>query len=82
MAAKLYFDEVLQVLIPQTQWWVPQRAILAKETASFQDTPVLVAGPWARRDPITLNPSYFSPATFAAPTCVARTSTSSSANVP
>lgn len=42
------------------------RAILAKETASFQDTPVLVAGPWARTDPITLNPSYFSPATFAA----------------
>lgn len=42
------------------------RAILANETASFQGAPVLVAGPWARKDPITLNPSYFSPATFAA----------------
>jgi endoglucanase len=41
-------------------------AILANETASFQGSPVLVAGPWARKDPITLNPSYFSPATFAA----------------
>lgn len=41
-------------------------AILAHETASFQGTPVLVAGPWARKAPITLNPSYFSPATFAA----------------
>jgi endoglucanase len=41
------------------------RAIMAEETASFQGAPVLVAGPWARKDPITLNPSYFSPATFA-----------------
>jgi endoglucanase len=40
-------------------------AILAEETASFQGSPVLVAGPWARKNPITLNPSYFSPATFA-----------------
>ena len=42
------------------------QTILAEETASFQGSPVLVAGPWARKDPITLNPSYFSPATFAA----------------
>ena len=42
------------------------RAILTHETATFQGAPVLVAGPWARKDPVTLNPSYFSPATFAA----------------
>jgi endo-1,4-beta-D-glucanase Y len=42
------------------------KTILGEETASFQGSPVLVAGPWARKDPITLNPSYFSPATFAA----------------
>ncbi len=42
------------------------RAIMANETAAFQGTPVLVAGPWARKAPVTLNPSYFSPATFAA----------------
>jgi endoglucanase len=41
-------------------------AILANETASFQGSPVLVGGPWARKNPIVLNPSYFSPATFAA----------------
>lgn len=42
------------------------RAIMAKETASFQGAPVLTAGPWARKEPVTVNPSYFSPATFAA----------------
>jgi endo-1,4-beta-D-glucanase Y len=42
------------------------KVILDEETASFQGSPVLVGGPWARKDPITLNPSYFSPATFAA----------------
>jgi endoglucanase len=42
------------------------KAIIDKQTASLDGTPVLVAGPWARREPITLNPSYFSPATFAA----------------
>ena len=42
------------------------RAIREKETASFKGKPVLSAGPWANEDPITLNPSYFSPATFAA----------------
>jgi endo-1,4-beta-D-glucanase Y len=42
------------------------KVILNEETASFQGSPVLVGGPWARKDPITLNPSYFSPATFAA----------------
>lgn len=41
-------------------------AILTHETAMFQGGPVLVAGPWARKDPVTINPSYFSPATFAA----------------
>jgi endoglucanase len=42
------------------------RAILAEETADLQGVPVLTAGPWANQDPITLNPSYFAPATFAA----------------
>jgi endo-1,4-beta-D-glucanase Y len=41
-------------------------AILQHETAEFDGAPMLVAGPWARRNPITVNPSYFSPATFAA----------------
>ena len=41
-------------------------AFMANETASFQGADVLVAGPWARKDPIVVNPSYFSPATFAA----------------
>ena len=42
------------------------KAILKKETASVQGTPVLTAGPWATTAPVTVNPSYFSPATFAA----------------
>jgi len=42
------------------------KAIMAKETAEFQGSPVLAAGPWAVKKPITINPSYFSPATFAA----------------
>ena len=42
------------------------QAIVDKQTASVDGSPVLVAGPWARREPITINPSYFSPATFAA----------------
>jgi endoglucanase len=42
------------------------KAIMGEETASSQGTPVLVAGPWAGKAPITLNPSYFSPAAFAA----------------
>ena len=42
-------------------------AILTKETADVRGrSPVLAAGPWAARSPITINPSYFSPATFAA----------------
>lgn len=41
-------------------------AILAGETATFQGLPVLTAGPWARTQPTTVNPSYFSPATFEA----------------
>jgi endoglucanase len=42
------------------------RAILAIETADSQGKPVLTAGPWANNPPQTINPSYFSPATFAA----------------
>lgn len=42
------------------------RDILAHETASSAGTPVLTAGPWADGPPITINPSYFSPAAFAA----------------
>jgi endoglucanase len=41
-------------------------AIMANETAEFLGAPVLAAGPWARKPPITVNPSYFAPATFAA----------------
>lgn len=42
------------------------RAIMAKETASVRGAQVLTAGPWAVKEPVTVNPSYFSPATFAA----------------
>jgi endo-1,4-beta-D-glucanase Y len=42
------------------------RAILRGETLKFGDLPLLIAGPWAKRPPIFVNPSYFSPATFAA----------------
>jgi endo-1,4-beta-D-glucanase Y len=42
------------------------RAIMAHETASFDGAPLLTAGPWAVDRPVTLNPSYFSPAAFAA----------------
>jgi endoglucanase len=42
------------------------KAIMDVETAQLQGKPVLTAGPWAVKNPITLNPSYFSPATFAA----------------
>ena len=43
------------------------RSILRLETVTTQPgTVVLVAGQWARKPPITINPSYFSPATFAA----------------
>jgi endoglucanase len=41
-------------------------AILTHETVMLGNEPLLTAGPWARKDPVTLNPSYFSPATFAA----------------
>ncbi len=41
-------------------------AIKQVEVASFQGAPVLTAGPWAVTAPITVNPSYFSPATDAA----------------
>jgi endoglucanase len=42
------------------------KAIMRKETASSHGALVLVAGPWAVKQPLTVNPSYFSPATFAA----------------
>jgi endo-1,4-beta-D-glucanase Y len=45
------------------------KAILRVEvgSASFQGAPVLTAGPWAiSPPPITVNPSYFSPASFLA----------------
>jgi len=42
------------------------KAILDKETAESGGKPVLTAGPWANEEPQTINPSYFSPATFAA----------------
>lgn len=42
------------------------RAIMNIETAKFEGVPVLTAGPWANKSPATVNPSYFSPATFAA----------------
>jgi len=41
-------------------------SILRVEVASFQGVPVLTAGPWAVTPPITIDPSYFSPATFVA----------------
>ncbi len=41
-------------------------AIMQIEVATFQGTPVLTAGPWAISPTITVNPSYFSPATYAA----------------
>jgi endo-1,4-beta-D-glucanase Y len=40
------------------------RAIVAHETVSHAGAPVLVAGPWARRERV-LNPSYLSPRAFA-----------------
>ncbi len=41
-------------------------AIMHVEVTSFRGAPVLTAGPWAVIPPITVNPSYFSPASFAA----------------
>jgi endoglucanase len=41
-------------------------AILRSEVATVDGTPVLTAGSWAVNPPVTLNPSYFSPATYAA----------------
>lgn len=42
------------------------RAILREETAPVPGGRVLVAGPWARAAPYTVDPSYFSPAAFEA----------------
>jgi hypothetical protein len=42
------------------------KAIMGVEVTSFQGTLVLTAGPWAVKPPVTVDPSYFSPATFAA----------------
>jgi endoglucanase len=41
-------------------------SIMRVEVASFRGAPVLTAGPWAVTPPVTVDPSYFSPATFAA----------------
>ncbi len=40
-------------------------AIMNVEVAQSQGQPVLTAGPWAVTPPITIDPSYFSPASFA-----------------
>ncbi len=40
-------------------------AIMQVEVAPVQGEPVLTAGPWAVTPPITIDPSYFSPATYA-----------------
>jgi endo-1,4-beta-D-glucanase Y len=40
------------------------RAIMNVEVTSVHGEPVLTAGPWAVTPPITVNPSYFSPASF------------------
>jgi endoglucanase len=40
------------------------RALLAKETARVRGRLVLVAGPWARRAPYAIDPSYFSPRAY------------------
>ncbi|MBV9310529.1 MAG: hypothetical protein JOZ73_06850 [Solirubrobacterales bacterium] len=43
------------------------KAVLQIETTpAFQGKPVLVAGPWAITPKVVINPSYFSPATYAA----------------
>jgi endoglucanase len=41
-------------------------AVLTLETVGTDDGPVLVAGPWARRPPVTLNPSYVAPRSYTA----------------
>jgi endoglucanase len=41
-------------------------AIMQVEVTSVRGVPVLTAGPWAISPTITINPSYFSPATYAA----------------
>ena len=40
------------------------KAIMDVEVASVQGRPVLTAGPWAVTPPVTIDPSYFSPASF------------------
>jgi endo-1,4-beta-D-glucanase Y len=42
------------------------KAIMQGEVGSFHGAPVLTAGPWAITPLLTIDPSYFSPATFAA----------------
>jgi endo-1,4-beta-D-glucanase Y len=42
------------------------KSIMSIEVASVQGTPVLTAGPWAVKAPVTVNVSYFAPATFEA----------------
>lgn len=45
---------------------IGQSVIQVETTPALQGNPVLVAGPWATTPKIVLNPSYFSPATYAA----------------
>jgi endoglucanase len=42
------------------------KAIMRVEVASVHGAPVLTAGPWAITPRVIINPSYFSPATYAA----------------
>jgi endo-1,4-beta-D-glucanase Y len=42
------------------------RDIMRVEVGTVKGAPVLTAGPWAVSPPVTVNPSYFSPASYAA----------------
>ena len=49
-------------------------AVLSNEVGSFRGQPVLTAGPWAISPKTVLDPSYFSPATYAALEAASRSS--------
>lgn len=68
-------DAARALLVGACRWDRPElrdealalgQAILDVQTAPYEGADVLTAGPWAVVEPVTLNPSYFSPATFAA----------------
>jgi endoglucanase len=40
------------------------RSVLAKETVEVAGQQLMLAGPWARKAPYVVNPSYFAPAAF------------------